>query len=414
MDKFFLKDKIEKNLSKPILDVLFSCSDIAKKSSFSLYLIGGIVRDLILSKPIFDIDIIVEGDAIEFVELLRSVTGCEILKIQNDLRTVKIRFDNGIIIDFASTRCENYPQKGFLPQIQDYACSLRDDVNRRDFTVNAMAISLNSENLFEIVDYLDGKNDIEKKFLRVLHDNSFIDDPSRIIRGLKFAQRFGFKLDEHTRFLQENYLEKPLSEVIPLERIKKELKELFSSNAPSAYDEFINQKIYKIFTHRGNLKITGVDIENSVKKFAIKNDNNWFVYFAILILFENEATFLRFNLSKTEKNIIIKAKELVNSYSSDNPLDDYEIFCRFKSASELSLAIYYAMTQDANAQKYFISLKNIKTEITGDDLISLGIVPSAKMRKILVLLLEQKVKKNISSKSEEILFVKNLIKTKDF
>ena len=106
-------------------------------------------------------------------------------------------------------------------------CPLNDDVLRRDFTVNAIAISLNRNNLFEIVDYLGGQEDLSKKQLRILHKKSFYDDPSRIIRGLKFAVRLGFTLEEETKMLQEEYLENPLKN-IPLERVKSEIKELFS------------------------------------------------------------------------------------------------------------------------------------------------------------------------------------------
>ena len=152
------------------------------------------MRDLLLGREIFDVDITVEGDAIELAEFLETKTSAKILQTQPELRTAKIRFENGVEIDFASTRTEAYPKKGHLPVLVKTGCGLMEDALRRDFTINAMAASLNSENFGEIIDNTGGLEDLEKKQLRILHKGSFIDDPTRIIRGLKFAVRFGFEL----------------------------------------------------------------------------------------------------------------------------------------------------------------------------------------------------------------------------
>ena len=175
-----------------------------------------------------------------------NITSVKSVKYVETLPTAKVLFKNGVELDFASTRKECYKKQGDLPVVTEIGCPLKDDVLRRDFTVNAIAISLNRNNLFEIVDYLGGQEDLSKKQLRILHKKSFYDDPSRIIRGLKFAVRLGFILEEETKILQEEYLENPLKN-IPLERVKSEIKELFSLNKLAAFDDFLTQKIYKIF-----------------------------------------------------------------------------------------------------------------------------------------------------------------------
>ena len=198
-----------KKLDKKTFEAITECVKVAELSGIKIYLVGGIVRDALLSKNINDVDITVEGNAKEFVEILECYASVKKVKYNENLPTAKVLFKNGVEIDFASTRAEVYEKFGDLPKIVKTGCPLKEDVVRRDFTVNAIAISLNSENLFEVIDYLDGVKDLERKKLRILHNKSFFDDPSRMIRGLKFAERLGFTLDEQTLNLQNEYLSNP-------------------------------------------------------------------------------------------------------------------------------------------------------------------------------------------------------------
>ncbi len=135
----------------------------------NLFYIGGVVRDIILGNKSFDIDITYVGNAIEFA---KTIPNAEIIKINEPFGTVKILIDNQEI-DLASTRNEVYPKVGHLPQVTEIGCSLKKDVLRRDFTINTLAKSLKTG---EIVDYLGGIEDIKNKIIRIIHDNSFIDD----------------------------------------------------------------------------------------------------------------------------------------------------------------------------------------------------------------------------------------------
>ena len=186
----------------------------------NLYYIGGVVRDELLGRKSIDIDITYVGNAIEFA---KTIPNAEILQINEPFGTVRIKLD-GEEIDIASTRCETYPKKGHLPIVKNIGCSLKEDILRRDFTINALAKSTLTS---EIIDYTTGLEDIKTKTLKVLHDNSFIDDPTRIVRALKFAVRFGFDLDEHTKKLQNDYL-KNINYDMSYKRLKKELIETFN------------------------------------------------------------------------------------------------------------------------------------------------------------------------------------------
>lgn len=404
----FLNKEFEESLSSDIKEVLLSCSDVATQYNYSIYLIGGVVRDLILRNEIFDIDIIVEGNAVNFARILEKNLPCKITQIQKELKTAKILFENNVEVDFASTRCENYPAAGFLPLVKEVECSLEDDVIRRDFSINAMALSLNKSDRLKLIDYLDGYSDLKKKELRILHSNSFIDDPSRIIRGLKFAIRFNFKLEENTQKLQTEYLNSKSNDSMPLERVKSELRQLFNLNLSEAYDELISQRIYRLFSQKPNLQILGSQIKTAIDLFKVKKENIWLVYLGCLLINEDESLFCRLNLSGKEQRVLLDAKNMFLSKDIKKN-DNYEIFEFFKNKDELAVVVYYILTGDHSAQIYFNDLKNIKLFVTGEDLIKLGLKPSIKFAKIFKQILKKKLNDGFNSKEEELDFLKLIL-----
>ncbi len=234
----------------------------------NLYYIGGIVRDEFLNVPSIDTDYCYEGNAIEYAQK----KGLNIIKINPDFGTVRILSESGEI-DIASTRTETYPRKGHLPKVENIGCSLKEDLKRRDFTINAMAKRTTDG---EIIDYFNGAENIKNKTLRILHKDSFIDDPTRIIRGLKFSVRFGFELSNDTKLLQDEYLDN-INYDMSYHRIRKELIETFNLNSAEAYDKFKEQKIYKLLG--SNVKapdLCGIDIQNAVN--SISTDYVWLFY----------------------------------------------------------------------------------------------------------------------------------------
>lgn len=269
-----------------------------------LYYVGGVVRDELLGVASFDTDYCYEGDAIEFAHRL----GLTILKENPAFGTVRVLMGEDEI-DIASTREETYPQKGHLPQVERIACSLKEDLKRRDFTINAMAKRTTDG---ELVDYFSGKEDLENKLLRVLHDESFVDDPSRIIRGLKFSVRFGFELEKRTKDLQDEYL-KNINYDLSWYRIKKELKETFNLNKQEAFDKFVEQGIYKLLGKSQNVP----QIRGSIQDVVTKNpiNHSWLVYMGLFDLSNLE-------LSRQEKRIVEWAERLKKEKPTNNtPLE---------------------------------------------------------------------------------------------
>ena len=368
-------------------------------NSNKLFYIGGVVRDELLGRESLDVDITYVGNAIEYC----SKFG-EVVQVNPDFGTVKVAMPSHpslcnthspigtmgeVTVDFASTRSESYPQKGHLPVVEKIGCSLKEDVMRRDFTINALAKSVTTG---EIVDYVGGLEDLKNKKLRVLHDESFIDDPTRIIRGLKFATRFGFELEEHTKKLQDEYLAN-INYDMSYKRVKKELIETFSLNSQSAFKAFIDQKIYKLVTPN-DVEIPKVNVENLVTTYLADQPSScpaaiWLVYVGIL------GDLSRLPLTKFEQKILDDVpKEVLKS--------DFELYKTFQNA-RIETVLLYAITKDeTGARHYLDDLRKIKLDITGKDLQTLGIKPSPKYQEIFDEVLKVKLKNPSMAKDDEI------------
>ena len=392
-----------------------------KDNSNKLFFIGGVVRDELLGRESFDIDITCVGNAIEYC----SKFG-EVVQVNHDFGTVRVKLSplirpsgtfsrigekDAVVVDFASTRSESYPRKGHLPVVDKIGCSLREDVMRRDFTINAMAKSVTTG---EIIDYTGGLEDLKNKKLRVLHDKSFIDDPTRIIRALKFSVRFGFELDEHTRKLQQDYLNN-INYDMSYKRVKKELIETFDphpnfSLSPSdngeilpshnergyryqlAFEKFINEKIYKLVTSNV-VELPSVNIEKLINNY--KPENIWLVFVGVL------GDLSRLPLTKIEQKILDDVPENVLK-------TDFELYKAFENARLETVLLYGILKDEQGARHYLDDLRKIKISITGNDLQKLGIKPSPKYQQIFDEILKQKLKNPNMTKEEEIDHLKNL------
>lgn len=348
-----------------------------------LYYVGGFVRDEILGISSFDIDFCYEGNAIEFAHK----NNLNIIKENPDFGTVRVLFSNKEI-DIASTRCETYPKLAHLPVVNNVGCSLKEDLKRRDFTINALAKNTVTS---EIIDYFNGLIDIENKKLKVLHDRSFIEDPSRIIRGLKFSVRFGFELDENTKKLQEDYLNN-INYDQSYHRLKKELKETFNLNKYLAYEKFIEQNMYKLLGK--NIKPIGLSsVEYWIDKY--KPEHKWLAYLGCYDL-------SNFDLTNEEQSIIDGYNRIKNVLPNSN----HEIYCLFYDLPLETLILYAATVDNVVVEKFLNELKNIKININGADLIDLGFNQGMIFKEIFNALLKEKINNPTMTKDDEINWVK--------
>lgn len=349
-----------------------------------LFYIGGVVRDKLLNKESFDIDLTYTGNAIEYAQKLPDT---EILQVNEPFGTVRIK-QNGEEIDIASTRSEIYPQKGHLPVVSNIGCSLKEDILRRDFTINALAMSTETG---EIIDYVNGLDDIKNKKLRVLHKNSFIDDPTRIIRGLKFSVRFDFELEDETHNLQQEYLSN-INYDMSYKRLKKELVETFNLNLWKAFEIFVKEKMYKLIALQ-EFNLPEINVEELIKKYT--PNCPWIIYIGLL---ENISSL---PLTKSEKQIVEDYRKIKDIKFNN----DFELYSALKSINIESI-IMFATQNEEHALRYLDYLQNIKLSIGGNDLIKLGVKPSVKFQECFDYVLTEKIKNPELTKAQEIEFAK--------
>ncbi len=193
---------------------------IAEGLGFKAYLVGGVVRDILLGKEVWDVDFVVEGDAIKVAELLAQKHKVEFHPFP-EFGTAHVKV-KGLKLELATTRRETYPHPGAYPLVE-YA-SLREDLLRRDFTINAMAVSVNSQDFGTLIDYFGGLRDLKDRLIRVLHPLSFVEDPVRILRALRFAGRLGFKLSKSTERLLRSAVSLGAISSAPKGRIMNEVR----------------------------------------------------------------------------------------------------------------------------------------------------------------------------------------------
>ncbi|SHI16791.1 CBS domain-containing protein [Desulfosporosinus lacus] len=217
-------DLIER-LPKEVQNLLEAVSETAEEEECSVYIVGGFVRDLLLSVPTQDLDFVVEGSGGQFAQaLMRRIPDGKLTQ-HIKFGTAQIIFPDGSHLDIASTRWEHYSFPGALPQVEE-SC-LRDDLFRRDFTINSMAICLNTERFGELVDYYGGKQDLQQRKIRFLHNISFIDDPTRMLRAIRFAERYHFDFAKETLDALHTAIETGVLSKLSVERFTEEVLLIF-------------------------------------------------------------------------------------------------------------------------------------------------------------------------------------------
>ena len=220
--------KMEKLLTPQIQDFLRLSGKLANSNGQRAYCVGGFVRSMLLGIDNFDIDITIEGDGLLFARrLAEKLKGSLTLHKQFATATVLAKHFK---IDVATAREEIYKYPAAYPKV--FFSTIRKDLKRRDFTINAMAISLNSRGFGKLLDFFNGADDLRKKSIKVLHDKSFIDDPTRIFRAVRFEQRLNFTISKNTQRLIKDAVAIGLLDKIGKNRLKKEIDLIKREKAP--------------------------------------------------------------------------------------------------------------------------------------------------------------------------------------
>lgn len=217
-------------LPAQVSEALDALGEVAHERSVRAHVVGGFVRDMLLGRPNLDVDVVVEGDGIAFAEAAAARLGARV-KVHRRFGTAVLVVSRDFHVDVTSARTEYYTRPGALPTVEP--STLRQDLVRRDFTVNAMAACIESACRGQIADPFGGLGDLRRKTLRVLHSVSFIDDPTRVLRLARFAVRYGFDADEQTDSLARQAVDLRLLDEVSGARIREELYDILDEEAPA-------------------------------------------------------------------------------------------------------------------------------------------------------------------------------------
>lgn len=411
---------LEKNLPKRTLMVIKKIGKVADKLKINAYLVGGFVRDIFLNLKTKDIDIVIEGDSILFSQELKKLYKYNI-HIYPDFKTATLIIDD-LRIDIASSRREYYKEPASLPRVE-LGTNIRDDLLRRDFTINTMAISINKKTFGNLIDLLNGYKDLKEKKIRVLHNLSFIDDPTRIFRAVRYATKLKFKIEKETKHLIKNTIKTGLFTDARNTRIKEELFLILK-------DRNIALGCLKLLKNLGALKLIHrklqlnpetikrieyalnfIDILDKHKKSYELDSILFFMVISELNDYNRKEIIERWNLKKD----FIKSEDFYLNKSNEikTSLTNYEIYKCLKNLS-LSELIYLSYKSDfkekEKIEKFIFKLSDIKIKIKGKDLISMGLNPSKEFRDIFEKVREQVINGNLLTLEDEISFVKENIR----
>lgn len=267
---------IKRALPANILRFVRKMGVLAEDKDLDAYIIGGFVRDVLLGVSNLDLDIVLEDGAIDFASSLKDKFGLKLI-VHKRFGTATITLPSGVKIDFATSRREAYAHPAALPTVT--FSSLRNDLYRRDFTINALAIKINKSNFGQLVDLFGGGKDLREGQIRVLHEGSFIDDPTRILRAIRFEQRYNFSLEPKTFKLLRQAIALGLLQRLSRFRLGREFLLLLKENQP--------QKMVLRFDQLCGLKtihpLIKFDKKAQARFKAYKAENDWLVYFALLV-----------------------------------------------------------------------------------------------------------------------------------
>ncbi len=392
-------------LSRDMIRLLQTIGEVADKLKYNAYAVGGFVRDLLLKKPNLDLDIVIEGDGVDFSKALASHLGGR-YRTHERFKTAVVMLPNGFKIDIATARLEYYEYPAAMPTVE--LSSIKLDLYRRDFTINAMAIQLNQEHFGTLIDFFNSQNDLKQKSVKVLHNLSFVEDPSRIFRAVRFETRMDFQISPHTKRLIANAVNMKLFGKSEDPRFLTELKIIFSEENPIPAIERLAEfglfqflwpdlhphyEIDRRFMHI----LTQAQLAISWFRLLYLDEpcRNWVVYLLAIMsrsgLRELSAFCTRFQETAKISGYLLdqkaRADKAIDRLSRNNNHKNSKIVACFEEINLEGLLYIMAIARKNHVKKavslYVTTLRHVEAGLTGKDLMAMGYKPGPQFKKIL-------------------------------
>ncbi|MEJ2684659.1 MAG: CBS domain-containing protein [Candidatus Sulfobium sp.] len=412
----WLREKFPEKVYK----VLKIAGETAERMGFNSYLVGGSVRDLLLGQENLDIDIVVEGDAIRFA---RELGGQLQAKVRSHHRFGTAHLSTeGLELDVATARTEYYESPAALPKVE--TSSIKRDLYRRDFTINTLALKLNPRDFGQLIDFFGGQRDLREKTIRVLHNLSYVEDPTRAFRAIRFSERFGFKLSRHTENLIKSAIQMNLFGMLSGSRLYDELILAFNETNPV--------RTLKRLADFGLLKVIHRDLGFDEKlETTLASMYETIAWYSLLYLEEKVDTGILYlmallsNLSDAGRREALdrlsappRARDVITRSISQSagilrrlPLHDpAAIYHLMRNVDTEIILFSMALTRDTEKKKeisrFLVELRKAGPLLTGKDLLKFGIPQGPIYSKILNDLLEAQLRGKVKTVEDEKNFVR--------
>ena len=415
----FMKER----LSPFLLNLLKEIGETAIGIGCDAYVVGGFVRDLFLYRANEDIDIVIEGDGIAFAKKFAKQKGARVHAYAK-FGTAVIIFPDDFKIDVASARLEYYKFPAALPVVE--TSSIKLDLFRRDFTVNTLAIQLNPKKFSILIDFFSAQKDIKEKVIRVLHNLSFVEDPTRVFRALRFEQRFGFTIGKLTAGLIDNAVKMDFFKRLSGRRVFTELRLILEEDNPTpTIIRLQDYNLLRVVHPSINVDKSMISLLNSVRKVITWHDLlfleesyiKWSVYFMALIRNCDRKTTQdicqRLELAPRYRKIFTRerfqAERTLYSLEKNTRLDNSTLYENL-SGLRIELILYLMASTRLKRVKraisnYVTNLRDVTIAVNGKDLMERGLKPGPVYREIMSAVMQARLNNRLETRSDELEFV---------
>jgi tRNA nucleotidyltransferase (CCA-adding enzyme) len=394
----------------------------ATRMRMRAYLVGGIIRDLLLRRENLDVDVVVEGDGIALAEAMAPQWGATV-HAHRVFGTAKVVCPDGLRIDVATARTEYYPQPAALPAVE--WSNLKLDLYRRDFTVNTFALRLEPDRFGEVIDFFGGLRDLKEGTIRILHNLSFVEDPTRVLRALRFQLRFGFALGRQTEKLLRNAVQVGFVTQASGRRLFQEWVQLIEEADPIEALEVLDAyEVLPAFQPKLQLGPKTRELLARVKGvvtwflllYLDTPIRAWMVYFLAVLdaLSDDEVSewAVAFGIAQREGRALLQARERGYRALMELRLEivrgeprDSRVYEILHPCEPETLLFLMAKTRDDQKRRlisrFYTRLSGVCSLLQGKDLKSMGIPPGAIYRELLDGLLKARLDGEVKTREEE-------------
>jgi tRNA nucleotidyltransferase (CCA-adding enzyme) len=415
---------MQERLPARLMRLLREVGEVAASMGVGAYVVGGFVRDLFLYRGDEDIDIVIEGDGVAFAQKYARISGARV-HTHDKFGTAVIICPDDLKIDVASARMEYYKFPAALPVVE--MSSIKLDLYRRDFTINTLAIQLNPDRFGQLVDFFNAQKDLKEKSIRVLHNLSFVEDPTRVFRAIRFEQRFGFVISRLTAGLIQNAVSMDFFRELSGRRIFNELQLILLEDHPAAAVSRLKDFGLLKVVHPALICDKQVlALLNAVRQvvawydllFLDESYMKWAVYFLALIQRcarpQAQEICRRLELTPRQEALFVagraNALESLQWLIRHLPVDNSTLFHRLAGLRTELILFMMAASDHEKVKKaislYFTNLRRTSIALKGEDLKRLGVAPGPIYREVLQAVLNAKLNGRVETYEEEVAFAR--------